>query len=240
MSKDVEDILSPPQRELPKYEPKFITLVTGDKMVVRQAEQEELPLLLNVIYPLIRIDMDYYDIVGARTYAEILAILKDRTVEQFVLVGVVNGELIGLVNSRQYSPTIGMSLHTMTFKRGLRVGAHLFAAKMEQHFVLGSEEVLIVAESPIGFKRWMEELRIEPKPDTPHEHGGVPSWVMTKEKYEAFVKPERVFGERPVPADLLKSSYPLRPPKDVVDQITRGGTTLDDYLEELEEQLRSE
>ncbi|MFX1514086.1 MAG: hypothetical protein ACFFCQ_16020 [Promethearchaeota archaeon] len=227
MSK-TEDILSPPQRELEPYPAKYITLVTGDKMVVRQAERDELPLLLDVIYPLIRVDFDYYDLVGVRTYAEILAILHDRTVEQFVLLGIVNGELVGLVNSRQYSPTIGMSLHTMAFKRGLRVGAHLFAAKMEHHFRLGSKEVLIVAESPIGFKRWMEELRLEEKADIPHEHGGVPSWVLTRKNFEEYVLPERVFGERPVPEDLLKSSFPLRPPKDVVDQITRGKMTLDD------------
>ena len=51
-----------------------------------------------------------------------------------------------------------MSYHTLTVHRGLRCGAHMFAAKMEYHS-LGQDEVFIVAESFIGFKRWMIEYQ---------------------------------------------------------------------------------
>ena len=46
-----------------------------------------------------------------------------------------------------------MSLHTLTIKRGLRIGAQLFAAKMENHLEYqGEDEVWIVAESPNGWR----------------------------------------------------------------------------------------
>jgi hypothetical protein len=73
-----------------------------------------------------------------------------------------------------------MSLHTLAIDRGLSIGAHLFAAKMEHHIeFLGQDEVLIVAESPIGFRRWMIEYGLEPT-TIPHELGGAPSYRLTR------------------------------------------------------------
>ena len=66
--------------------------------------------------------------------------------------------------------------YTLAIDRGLRIGAHLFAAKMEHHIeYLGQEEVFIVAESPIGFRRWMLEYNLESRPAVWHELGGVPT-----------------------------------------------------------------
>ena len=66
---------------------------------------------------------------------------------------------------------------------------------------LGQESVLIVAESPIGFRRWMIEYPLE-KTDIPHELGGGDSYNLTREIYFA-AKPRLVVGDRPVPQDLL-------------------------------------
>ena len=66
---------------------------------------------------------------------------------------------------------------------------------------LDQESVLIVAESPIGFRRWMIEYPLE-KTDIPHELGGGDSYRLTREIYFA-AKPRLVVGERPVPQDLL-------------------------------------
>jgi len=60
--------------------------------------------------------------------------------------------------------------------------------------------VLIVAESPIGFRRWMIEYPLEPT-KIPHELGGGDSWRLTREIYFK-AKPRLVVGERPVPTDL--------------------------------------
>jgi hypothetical protein len=98
------------------------------------------------------------------------------------------------------------------------VGAQLFAAKMEHHLeFLDQQEVWIVAESPIGFRRWMIEYGLENAehkyPEWHHELGGVPTYILTKEIYNR-VRDEKVTGVRPVPADLLAGSAVLRPPEE--------------------------
>ncbi len=78
-------------------------------------------------------------------------------------MGQVDGYLVGIVNGRMENEKVGMSYHTLAIDRGLRIGSHLFAAKMEYHMeYLDQDEVLIVAESPIGFRRWMIEYPLEP------------------------------------------------------------------------------
>ncbi len=110
---------------------------------------------------------------------------------------------------------VGMSLHTLAFRRGLRIGAHAFATKMEYHMdVLGNSEVLIVAESPIGFRRWMIEYNLEKRFDVPHELGGVPSWALTRELFDR-ARGTLVIGRRPVPGELLeKARAAILPPSD--------------------------
>jgi hypothetical protein len=209
---DVEAILRPPEREMPPYPPKYIVLASGDKMVVRQAKREEVPLLLDAIRPLLTVEKDYYDIVAARTYAELLGWKRYRARDEYCLVGLVDGLLVGLVNGRMYDENIGVSYHTLALKRGLRVGAHLFAAKMEYHLeMLGQKEVWITAESPIGFRRWMITWGLELRPGIQHELGGVSTWALTKEIYEQR-KSDLVFGERPVPEDLLEKTKEIRIP----------------------------
>ena len=111
-----------------------------------------------------------------------------------------------------------MSLHTLGLRRGLRAGAHAFAAKMEYHFdQLGHKEVLIVAESPIGFRRWMIEYKLEKRFHIPHELGGCPTWSLTRELFDA-ARGSLVVGERPVSKDLLQKAMdailpPTDPPK---------------------------
>jgi hypothetical protein len=159
---------------------------------------------------------DFYDIVAARMYAEILGWYRYRVANEFVIVGAIDGVIAGIVTSRHVSDKLGMSYHTMTIKRGLRVGAHLFAAKMEEHIeVLGEEEVYIVAESPNGFKRWMIEYQLEDRssrfPDVRHELGGVPTFVLTRPLWDA-VKDVKCTGTRPVSDADLKSAEKLKMP----------------------------
>lgn len=224
-----EELLRPPQSKInpenTPYVPKMINLVDGSKLVVRQLNREEVKKIIPLFYDIVRISKDYYDIVGARILGELLAYVLYRSKDQYVLVGQngETGEVYGIVNGRlTEDPDVGMSYHTMTFKRGLRVGAHLFPAKMEYNFTLGNKEILVVAESPIGFKRWMTELRLEPdKQERYHELGGVPTFVLTKTNWENYIVPEKLFGERPVPDELLencKNNIVL--PEDVFFQIT--------------------
>ncbi len=202
----LEEILRPPERELPPYPPKFIFLASGEKMVVRQASREDIPALLRAVRPLTEVERDFYDIVAARTYAELLGWQRYRVRDEYCLVGLIDGLLVGLVNGRSLSPRVGVSYHTIAMRRGVRVGAHLFASKMEYHIEhLGQKEVYVVAESPIGFRRWMIEYGLEKRPQVHHELGGVMSWALTPELYFA-AKERLVVGERPVPQDLMDTA----------------------------------
>ncbi|OGO65757.1 MAG: hypothetical protein A2Z45_01300, partial [Chloroflexi bacterium RBG_19FT_COMBO_55_16] len=195
---ELEKVLRAPEVEQPPYPSKVITLANGKKMVVREVTREDVPTLLKAVHPTLFIHRDYYDIVGARLYAELLGWYTYRVRNEYCIVGQVDGYLVGIVNGRMMDKDIGISLHTLAIDRGLRVGSHLFASKMEHHIeYLGQKEVLIVAESPIGFRRWMIEYGLE-KTDIQHELGGASSYRLTRELYFDS-KPRLVVGDRPVP-----------------------------------------
>ena len=111
--------------------------------------------------------------------------------------------MVGMVNGRMWDQNIGISLHTLAIDRGLHVGAHLFASKMEYHIEhLGQQEVWITAESPIGFRRWMIEYGLIKQEGVQHELGGATSYKLTRDLYFE-TKPRLVAGVRPVPQELL-------------------------------------
>ena len=73
MSEEIESILGV-DWDIPKkpHPPKTILLLTGERMVVREAAREEAPKLLQAISPLLTLSRDFYDIVATRQYAELL------------------------------------------------------------------------------------------------------------------------------------------------------------------------
>jgi hypothetical protein len=205
MDMELEAVLRPTQYPMAPYPPKVITLANGKRMVIRQAEREDVPEILKSVHPCLFIERDYYDIVSARVYGELLAWYRYRAKSAYCLIGQIDGYLVGLVNGRMENEKVGMSYHTLAIDRGLRIGSHLFAAKMEYHIeYLNQDEILIVAESPIGFRRWMIEYPLEPT-KIPHELGGGDSYRLTREIY-LKAKPRLVVGERPVPDDLWEES----------------------------------
>jgi len=200
---DLEAVLRAPALEMPEYPAKVITLANSKKMVVRQAKREEVPILLQAVRPTLEIPRDYYDIVGARLYAELLGWYRFRVRNEYCLVGQIDGYAVGVVNGRMVDQDIGMSYHTLAIDRGLRVGAHLFASKMEYHIeYLNQKEVWITAESPIGFRRWMIEYGLIKQEGVQHELGGATSYKLTRDLYFE-TKPRLVAGTRPVPKKLL-------------------------------------
>lgn len=232
MSVDVEKILRPVDTPLPKFPAKYMTLANGQPMVVRQVEREEIPDILPLVEPLIHVERDYYHIVAARVYAELLGYYTHRVQDEYVLIAQIDGELGAIVNGRFVNPDVGMSYHTLSLRRGLRVGAHAFATKMEYHIdILKQKEVLIVAESPIGFRRWMIEYDLEKRFSIPHELGGCPSWALTRELFDK-ARNTLVVGRRPVPAHLLSKAIagilpPTDPPKPPEDLLAATRSMLD-------------
>jgi len=215
MAVDLEKILRPVDRPLPPFPAKYMTIASGEEMVIRQVSRDEIPAILPFVAPLMYVERDFYDIVAARVFAELMSYYKHRVQDEYVLIAQIDGEIAAIVNGRMVTEDVGMSLHTLALRRGLRIGAHAFAAKMEYHMdILGQKEVLVVAESPIGFRRWMIEYKLEKRFDIPHELGGVPSWALTKELFER-ARDTLVVGRRPVPAELLeKAQTAISPPSD--------------------------
>ncbi len=232
MAIDLEKLLRPVDNPIPPFEPKFVTLASGEEMVIRQIGREDIPTILPYVAPLMGVERDYYDIVSARLYAELLGYYRHRVQDEYVLVAQIDGHLAAIVNGRLLNPEVGVSYHTLALQRGLRIGAHAFAAKMEYHFdVIGQKEVLIVAESPIGFRRWMIEYKLEKRFNIAHELGGAPSYALTKELFNKARK-SLVVGRRPVPAKLLKKACaeilpPIDPPKPPADILAATRATYD-------------
>jgi len=222
MQQNLEEILRPVEQPVPPFPPKYMKLASGEEMVIRQAGRNEMPDILPAIEPLIHVERDFYDLVAARVYAELMAYYRYRVQDEYVLVAQIDGEIAAVVNGRFVNKDVGMSYHTLALRRGLRIGAHAFAAKMEYHIdVVKQREVLVVAESPIGFRRWMIEYKLEKRFDTPHELGGVPSWALTKDLFDR-ARETLVVGRRPVPEELLAKAQagilpPSSPPKPPAD-----------------------
>ncbi|MFC2048824.1 N-acetyltransferase [Elusimicrobiota bacterium] len=219
---ELEPILCGPAMNLPPFEPAYVELKDGKKMLIRKLEKEEAPLILDIIRPMIEKADDFYDIVGVRVYAEILGWLRNRLKDPFQLIGIVEGEIAGFCNGRMMNDDIAISLHTMAYKRGLRAGAVLYYAKAQYAFdALGAKEWWSTFESYNGLKRWGIGMAQPsyPWPEYQHELGGATVYYITDEYWNSDVKnyiTEMIGGDliRPVPEDLLKANETLALPSE--------------------------
>ena len=82
MSVDLEKILRPVDTPMEPYEPKYMVLASGEAAVVRQVDRDEIPDLLRHVEPLLHVERDYYDVVAARVYSELLAHYNHRYQDQ--------------------------------------------------------------------------------------------------------------------------------------------------------------
>ena len=78
MPVDLEKILRPVDNPLPPFPPKYMTLASGEPMVIRPVDRDEIPDLLVHIEPLLHVERDFYDVVAARIYSELLAHYRHR------------------------------------------------------------------------------------------------------------------------------------------------------------------
>ena len=100
------------------------------KIDVRDVE----PLLSGPISQLTPFDHDSYDIVGARVYQAVLAWLRNRLKDVYTIVGVIDGQLAGFANARKRDDEVHISLHSMSYMRGGRVGAAMCYDKAQYAF----------------------------------------------------------------------------------------------------------
>ncbi len=216
---ELEPILCGPAMDIPPFEPAYVEL-KGKKMVIRPLKKEEAGIVMEEVKKMMSTEKDFYDIVGARVYAEILGWLRNRLKDPYQIIGVIDGELAAFANGRIMNEDINISLHTMAFKRGLRAGATLYYAKCHYVFeVLKQKEFWATYESYNGLKRWGIGMAQPsyPWPEYQHELGGARVYYVRDTYWKSTVKEylEQMVGSkltRPVPEELLKANEMLKPP----------------------------
>ncbi len=127
--REIEPLLQAPPMDLKPWKDAMITLKDGRVLFIREMKNEDIEPLLGYMKKVMAVEKDFYDIVGARVYAEILGQYRSRLKDPFTLVGTIDGQLAGFANGRVMNEEIAISLHTMTFARRGRIGWAMYYAK---------------------------------------------------------------------------------------------------------------
>ncbi len=222
--REIEPLLQAPAMDLKPWPEAMITLKDGRTLYIREAKLDEAPMMLDYIAKVMQADHDFYDIVGARVYAEILGWYRKRLKDPYVLVGLIDGQWVGFANGRLMNPDINISLHTMALARGGRIGAIMYYAKAYYGFeILGNKEWWATYESYNGWHRWGLGMAQPsyPWPEYQHELGGARVYYVTKKYWDAVVKnyvrqmvgADLVFD---VPAEIKKKNEVMVAPEEVL------------------------
>ena len=221
---EIEPILQAPSMDLKPWPNAMVTLKDGRKMLIREAKMEEAPQMMEYMKKVMETDYDFYDIVGARIYAEILGWYRKRLKDPYTLVGMIDGLWVGFANGRLFSEDINISLHTMALDRGGRIGAVMYYAKAFYGFeILGNKEWWATYESYNGWMRWGIGMAQPsyPWPDVQHELGGARVYYVTKKYWDKVVKnyvkqmtgTDLVFD---VPDEMVKANEVMRVPEEIL------------------------
>jgi len=190
-AREVEAMLQGPKLNIPPFPEAMLKLKDGRTLYIREAKMEEVPAMLTFMEKLMKVDHDFYDIVGSRVYSEILGWKRKRLKDPYTLVGLVDGVWAGFANGRLMNEDINISLHTMALIRGGRIGAAMYYAKAYYGFeIIGNKEWWATYESYNGWLRWGLGMAQPsyPWPDVQHELGGAKVFYVTKKYWDSTVK----------------------------------------------------
>ena len=221
---EIEPLLQAPPMDIKPWPGATVTLKDGRTLYIRAARLEEAPKMLPYIKKVMEVENDFYDIVGARVYAEILGWYRKRLKDPYTLVGLIDGVWAGFANGRLMNEDINISLHTMALLRGGRIGATMYYAKAYYGFeLLGNKEWWATYESYNGWKRWGLGMAQPsyPWPDYQHELGGARVYYVTKNYWDTVVKDyvRQVVGSDlnfDVPDEVIKKNEEMIVPDEVL------------------------
>jgi hypothetical protein len=221
--REIEPLLQAPPMDLKPWPGAMVALKDGRTLYIREARLEEAPKMMGYMKRVMEVDHDFYDIVGARVYAEILGWYRHRLKDPYTLVGLIDGQLAGFCNGRLMNEDINISLHTMALARGGRIGAVMYYAKVHYAFeLLGNKEFWATYESYNGWHRWGLGMAQPsyPWPEYQHELGGARVYYITKKYWDASIKQyiRQMAGTDlnfNVPADVIKANEEMRIPEEV-------------------------
>jgi hypothetical protein len=222
--REIEPLLQAPPMDLVPWPGATITLKDGRVMYIREARLEEAPAMMSYVRRLMDEDHDFYDVVGARVYAELAGWYRQRLKDPYTLVGLIDGEWVGFANGRLMSKDINISLHTMALARGGRIGAVMYYAKAFYAFeILKNKEWWATYESYNGWHRWGLGMAqpTYPWPEYQHELGGARVYYVTKDYWDASIKNyvQHMVGAElnfDVPSDIVDANAILRVPDAVL------------------------
>ncbi len=185
------------------YPKRKITLPNGEEMIVYSQAKDEVEEVAETIMPNVKYHKDFFDLVTSEIITELYLWRENRPIwgcppeAHFNLVGKVGDEIVGCSNGILRDPKTGCSLHTITMKRGLQIGAYLWPCKLEHYFdVLGVERVEASAESAIGARKLFAAYGFSSQPfPEQRSHFGTKLEVMTNEQWQR-IKPGKLVGER--------------------------------------------
>ena len=189
--RDVEAVLQGPAMKLPPFPGATVKLKDGRTLFIREARLDEAPKMMEYMERIMKVDHDFYDIVGARVYAEILGWYRHRLKDPYTLVGLVDGVWAGFANGRVMNEKINVSLHTVALDRGGRIGAVMYYAKAYYAFeMIKKTEWGATYESYNGWMRWGLGMAQPsyPWPDVQHELGGGRVYYVTKSYWDQLIK----------------------------------------------------
>jgi hypothetical protein len=188
---EIEALLQAAPMNLPPWPEATITLKDGREMYIRSAREEDAPAMLGYMEKIMHVDHDFYDIVGVRCYAEILGWIRKRLKDPFHLLGMVDGEWIGLANGRVMNDDIALSLHTMTFARRGRIGWAMYYAKTYYAMeILKMKQWWSTFESYNGWRLAGLEMAQPtlPWPEYQHELGGARVYYVDQRLWNGGLK----------------------------------------------------
>jgi hypothetical protein len=222
--REIEPLLQGPSMDMKPWPGAMITLKDGRTLYIREARLEEAPKMMGYIKKVMEADHDFYDIVGARVYAEILGWYRKRLKDPYTLVGLIDGVWAGFANGRLMDEDVNISLHTMALMRGGRVGAIMYYAKAYYGFeILGNQEWWATYESYNGWLRWGVGMaqNTYPWPEYQHELGGARVYYVDKKYWDSTVKDyvRQMIGSDlvfDVPKDVVEANKDLQVPEDVL------------------------
>ena len=223
-AEEIEAILQGPALNLKPWPACQVKLKDGRTLLIREAKLEEAPLMLDYLKKFLDVDHDFYDIVGARVYSEVLGWYRKRLKDPYTLVGLIDGLWAGFANGRLMNEDINISLHTMALIRGGRIGAVMYYAKAYYGFeILGNKEWWATYESYNGWKRWGIGMAQPsyPWPDVQHELGGARVYYVTKKYWDQMIKKyvQQMTGTEldfNVPDEVIKANEVMRAPDEVL------------------------
>ena len=188
---EIEPLLQAPPMDMKPWPEAMVKLKDGRTLYIREAKVEEAPMMLEHIKKYMDVDHDFYDIVGARVYSEILGWYRHRLKDPYTLVGLIDGVWAGFANGRVMNEKVNISLHTMALLRGGRIGAVMYYAKAFYAFeMIGNTEWWATYESYNGWSRWGLGMAQPsyPWPEVQHELGGARVYYVTKKYWDQLVK----------------------------------------------------